>query len=83
METTMKTVNITMYPDGRLDANNAATYLGRSKKTLDAWRVSGTGPKFIKTGGGRIFYFLNDLDAWIGGERVTSTAAARLAGVSR
>jgi len=79
----IKQVEITAYPDGRLDCVNAAKYLGRSKKTLDAWRVSGTGPKFIKTGGGRIFYFMDDLNAWMNGEnherRVTSTAAARLA----
>lgn len=75
----MKTVDITMYPDGRLDASNAAKYLGRSTKTLDSWRVYGGGPKFIKTGGGRVFYFLADLDEWLNESRVTSTAAARLA----
>ena len=79
----IKQVEITAYPDGRLDCENAAKYLGRSKKTLDMWRVKGIGPKFIKTGGGRCFYFLADLDAWMNGEnherRVTSTAAARLA----
>jgi predicted DNA-binding transcriptional regulator AlpA len=83
MVESMKQVEITAYPDGRLDCENAAKYLGRSKKTLDMWRVNGTGPKFIKTGGGRVFYFLEDLDSWINGEnherRVTSTAAARLA----
>lgn len=79
MGQTMKTVDVTMYPDGRLDTVNAAKYLGRSKKTLDCWRVNGTGPKFIKTGGARVFYFLTDLDEWLNGARVTSTAAARLA----
>jgi predicted DNA-binding transcriptional regulator AlpA len=79
----IKQVEITAYPDGRLDCENAAAYLGRSKKTLDMWRVKGTGPRWVKTGGGRVFYFLEDLDSWINGEnherRVTSTAAARLA----
>lgn len=79
----IKQVEITAYPDGRLDCENAAKYLGRSKKTLDMWRVKGIGPKFLKTGGGRCFYFLEDLDTWMNGEngdrRVSSTAAARLA----
>lgn len=79
----MKQVEITAYPDGRLDLENAAKYLGRSEKTLNGWRVNGTGPRWVKTGGGRVFYFLEDLDSWINGEngdrRVTSTAAARLA----
>jgi hypothetical protein len=80
---TFKQIEITVYPDGRLDCKNAATYVARSKKTMDMYRVKGIGPKFIKTGSGKIFYFLEDLDAWMNGEnnerRVTSTAAARLA----
>jgi len=87
MVESIKQIEITVYPDGRLDCENAAKYLGRSKKTLDGWRVKGIGPKYTKTGGtetgGRVFYFLEDLDLWINGEnherRVTSTAAARLA----
>lgn len=79
----IKQVEITAYPDGRLDCENAAKYLGRAKKTLDMWRVKGIGPRWCKGGGGRVFYFLEDLDLWINGEnherRVTSTAAARLA----
>ncbi|MCE3239271.1 MAG: hypothetical protein K0R24_2252 [Gammaproteobacteria bacterium] len=55
--------SITIFPDGRLDVNNAAAYLGLSAKTLASMRGNGRGPKFIKRG--RIFYFRDDLDAWL------------------
>ena len=35
-------------------------------------RCNGTGPKFVKLG--RIFYFREDLDAWLQRCRVVSTA---------
>lgn len=46
---------IQMYPDGRMDAANAARYAGLAPKTLAMMRCSGTGPMFVKRG--RIFYF--------------------------
>jgi hypothetical protein len=64
----------TMFPDGRLDTKNAATYAGYSEKTLAMLRCSGKGPRFIKRG--RVFYYKDDLDAWMSAERVTSTAQA-------
>lgn len=66
-------IEIIIFPDGRLDAKNAAKYLGLKEKTLAMMRGYGTGPKFIKRG--RIFYFKEDLDAWLNAEgRLTSTA---------
>ena len=67
-------VEVTVFPDGRLDAKNAASYLGLSVKTLAMMRCKGTGPEFVKRG--RIFYFKDDLDAWLSRGRVTSTAQA-------
>lgn len=65
------------FPDGRVNAKNAALYLGLSEKTLAMMRCQGTGPKFIKRG--RIFYFLSDLDSWIqSAGKSQSTAQARL-----
>ncbi len=58
-----KTIEVVIFPDGRLDAANAAEYLGLSQKTLAMMRCQGTGPKYIKRG--RIFYFKEDLDTWI------------------
>lgn len=67
---------VRVLPDGRLDARNAANFLGLSVKTLANKRSSGTGPRFIKRG--RVFYSLDDLLAWLA-ERppVRSCAQAR------
>jgi hypothetical protein len=71
-----KTREIIMYPDGRMDTKNSSAYVGLSEKTLAMMRCNGTGPKFVKRG--RIFYFKEDLDAWLNaGGRLTSTAQAQ------
>lgn len=59
----MKTIEVLVYPDGRMDAENAAIYLGESLKTLAMKRSNGTGPKFIKSG--KIFYYQEDLDEYL------------------
>ena len=69
----ISSINVVMFPDGRFDVENAGHYLGLSPKTLAMMRGNGTGPKFIKRG--RIFYYKEDLDAWLNGNgRLTSTA---------
>lgn len=69
------TLAITLYPDGRMNTRNASIYMGLSEKTLAMMRCSGTGPKFIKRG--RVFYFRDDVDAWLNAAgRLTSTAQA-------
>ncbi len=69
-------VLVKMYPDGRMDTRNAALYLGLEEKTLAMKRSDGTGPQFIKRG--RIFYFKEDLEAWINEcKRAKSTAQLR------
>lgn len=65
---------IHMLPDGRVDAKNAAAYVGLSVKTLAGKRCRGTGPQFLKRG--RVFYYVTDLDAWLQAARVQSTAKA-------
>ena len=65
---------VVMFPDGRMDVKNAAAYTGLSEKTLAMMRCEGTGPQFIKRG--RVFYFKEDLDAWLQADRVISTAQA-------
>lgn len=73
-----KSIDITIYPDGRLDTKNAAAYTGNSQKTLAMKRSEGTGPKFIKRG--RVFYYLTDLDEWLNQRgKVSSTAQSRIA----
>jgi hypothetical protein len=69
-------IRVLVYPDGRLDAKNAAKYLGLAGKTLAMKRVDGTGPRFVKRG--KVFYYREDLDAWLNaGGRVASTAQLR------
>lgn len=77
MEQTLEHVRVVVFPDGRLDSKNAALYLGLSQKTLAMMRSAGSGPRFVKRG--RIFYFLDDLNAWMTEQpRVRTTAEARL-----
>ena len=71
----LNTPTIDIFPDGRMDGRNAGHYLGVKEKTLAMWRASGTGPRFIKRG--RIFYYKEDLDAWLNENgRHRSTAQA-------
>jgi len=43
-----------------LETDEAAAYLRRSKRTLEAWRVKGGGPLYVKAGG-RCLYREQDL----------------------
>lgn len=77
MEANIERVRVVVFPDGRLDTTNAALYLGLSVKTLAMMRSDGKGPPFIKCG--RVFYFIQDLEAWMAKQpRVRTTAEARL-----
>ena len=79
MHTEVETVRVVAFPDGRLNTDNAARFLGLSTKTLAIMRSNGTGPRFMKRG--RVFYFLDDLQAWVSeARRVRSSAQARLIG---
>jgi len=49
-------VRVRVLPDGRMDRENAARYLGRKPKTLAMWALRGKGPRLVKVAG-RIFYF--------------------------
>jgi hypothetical protein len=59
-------VRVQVLPDGRLSRRDAARYLGCSSRTLEGWSYHGKGPppRFV---GGRAFYYLRDLDAFISG----------------
>ena len=59
-------IRVRVLPDGRMDRNNAANYLGRAVKTLAMWELQGKGPRSILVGGRR-FYFKDELDAFING----------------
>ena len=68
-----KQIEVQFLPDDRMDAANTARYTGYAPKTLANLRSSGKGPKFTKPG--KIFYYKNDVDEWLRGARVTSTAS--------
>lgn len=55
---------VRVLPDGRVSRPDAATYLGVTSKTLANWSTQQTGPQPQKVGG-RIWYFLDDLQAWV------------------
>ena len=66
-EPVIEQVRVRVLPDGRMSRSDAAAYLGRAVKTLAMWDLKGKGPKSVRVGG-RIFYFKDDLDAFIQGE---------------
>lgn len=63
-------------PFDRLNATEAAEYLGLKPKTLAQWRSDGSGPPFLKYG--RVFYLKSDLEHFLEGRKVHSTAQARI-----
>jgi predicted DNA-binding transcriptional regulator AlpA len=48
----------------RLNAEEAAEYVGLSVSTMRAWRAAGTGPASYKIGR-RVFYDIAELDRWV------------------
>jgi predicted DNA-binding transcriptional regulator AlpA len=64
MEARVNTVAVVATPDGRLSRRQAARYVGVAERTLANWKSTGRGPRQVKVGG-RVFYKLPDLDAFI------------------
>ncbi len=60
-------VRVRVLPNGNMDSNNAAKYVGRAPKTLAMWRMQRTGPEWTKNGG-RVFYNKEALDAFMRGK---------------
>jgi hypothetical protein len=58
---------IRVTPDGRVDTDNAAVFLGVTKKTMANWRSRGVGPRWRKVGS-FVFYELRALQAFAAGE---------------
>lgn len=66
-EVEVESITVRVLPDGRLSREDAARYLGLKPKTLSMWALKGKGPKPTRVGG-RVFYFKDELDAFISGE---------------
>ena len=56
-----------------LNTPEAARYVRLSKPTLERFRISGDGPKFLKLGGA-VRYRRADLDAWLESRVTRSTS---------
>jgi Helix-turn-helix domain len=46
----MQSTSVATDPDAALNENQAAEFLGVSVRTLQAWRVRGGGPPYVKIG---------------------------------
>ena len=56
-----------------LNQKAAADLLNVSERTLERWRVEGSGPPFMKAGR-RVLYRESDIEAWLNASKVTSTS---------
>lgn len=59
-----------------LTTKEAADYCRLGKPTLERFRVTGAGPRFVKLGGA-VRYRRCDLDAWLASRVVASTSEMR------
>lgn len=66
-------------PPTRFRVTEAARYLGLGVSTMDKMRMEGRGPRYLKIGG-RVFYRLTDLDAYIEAAVIETTDSRALAG---
>jgi len=48
-----------------LDTDEAAVFLHMTPATLRFWRHKGTGPRYFRLGGHKVFYKHEDLEAWV------------------
>jgi predicted DNA-binding transcriptional regulator AlpA len=55
---------------------DAAAMLGIKPQTLRKWRLTGTGPRYVRLGGplGRVAYRQSEIDAWLSARTFASTA---------
>lgn len=72
LNSSIKTSDFHTYPDGRMNTSNTSLYMGYALKTLAMMRSKGTGPKYVKRG--KVFYYREDVDAWMVAAKVSSTA---------
>ena len=60
-------------PEQKFCRDEAAGYLGVSRRTLEGWAVRGGGPRMLKLGS-RVVYRRRDLDAWLATRERASTS---------
>lgn len=57
-----------------LTTEQAAVYLGTTRRTLEAWRYVGAGPVFVKLRGRMVRYRPSDLEAFVAKGARTNTS---------
>jgi Helix-turn-helix domain len=60
-----------------LNTSDAAKRLGISPRTLEGWRISGCGPRFLKVSDRCVRYSLSELMAFTESNSVSNTIQAR------
>lgn len=63
-----------LHPDQLIDTATAARFLCYSERTLSDWRERGFGPRFVKTGDGRVRYRVRALVEWAAEREQQSTS---------
>lgn len=61
-------------PDKLLTVHELATYLRISKSSLDKYRLTGDGPKYIRVGRHAVRYRMSDVEAYLASRVTTSTS---------
>ena len=64
---------IPIHPAALLNEEQAAALLGLSVKTLQAWRVRGQGPDFVRISGRIVRYEVQAVQRFIASQRVSAT----------
>ena len=62
-----------MRPDPLCNQKTVAERLDISERTLERWRVEGTGPTYLKAGR-RVLYRQSDVDTWLNASKRVSTS---------
>jgi len=70
---TATSTNLEGLPTRYLRPGDAARFVGLSVATLEKHRIYATGPRYSKVGG-RVFYRLADLQAWVDSAARSSTS---------
>jgi len=69
------------YPVPHLLTRGVAERLGISTRTVERWRITGEGPKYIRAGARRVLYPLPEVERWEAA-RLHASRAAELAGAA-
>lgn len=62
-------------PDQLINTEELADWIRESVSTIQQWRVSGKGPKFIRKPK-HVVYLVGDVQDWLASQRVSSTTEA-------